>query len=166
MRLRTKLGLISPLHPCWAPSEFASSLHWSKHFFFQLDRDFANELIDLSTAHEHKLYIKTLEDIKKFLHSWESRDKEKDNLQSARERVIWHQWTGGRRRRGRTRRSLGGFRFLTFSFLSDFLSCIFPSHSKNDISTTKRRNFSTLHRFERVCSNDCVCEIQEKKMMI
>jgi len=30
---------------------------------------FAMELADLSTAHEHKLYIKTLEDIKKFLSS-------------------------------------------------------------------------------------------------
>jgi len=35
-----------------------------------ISKDFATELIDLSTAHEHKLYIKTLEDIKKFLHSW------------------------------------------------------------------------------------------------
>lgn len=34
-----------------------------------ISKDFANELVDLSTAHEHKLYIKTLEDIKKFLHS-------------------------------------------------------------------------------------------------
>lgn len=31
--------------------------------------DFAKELIELSTAHEHKLYIKTLEDIKNFLHA-------------------------------------------------------------------------------------------------
>jgi len=34
-----------------------------------INKDFANELVELSTAHEHKLYIKTLEDIKKFLHS-------------------------------------------------------------------------------------------------
>jgi len=34
-----------------------------------ISRDFANQLVDLSTGHEHKLYIKTLEDIKKFLHS-------------------------------------------------------------------------------------------------
>lgn len=31
--------------------------------------DFAKEIVGLSTAHEHKLYIKTLDDIKKFLHA-------------------------------------------------------------------------------------------------
>lgn len=34
-----------------------------------ISSDFAKELVELSTAHEHKLYIKTLEDIKKFLHA-------------------------------------------------------------------------------------------------
>jgi len=34
-----------------------------------ISKDFADQLVELSTAHEHKLYIKTLEDIKKFLHS-------------------------------------------------------------------------------------------------
>jgi len=34
-----------------------------------ISRDFANEIVDVATAHEHKQYIKTLEDIKKFLHS-------------------------------------------------------------------------------------------------
>ena len=38
-------------------------------FSFYLCRDFANEIVDVATAHEHKQYIKTLEDIKKFLHS-------------------------------------------------------------------------------------------------
>jgi len=34
-----------------------------------ISRNFANEIVQLSTAHEHKLYTKTLEDIKQFLHS-------------------------------------------------------------------------------------------------
>lgn len=34
-----------------------------------ISKDFANELVELSTAHEHKLYIKALQDIRKFLHS-------------------------------------------------------------------------------------------------
>merc|ERR1712228_899117 len=34
-----------------------------------INREFANEMVELSTAHEHKLYIKALEDIRKFLHS-------------------------------------------------------------------------------------------------
>jgi len=32
-----------------------------------ISSDFAKEVVELSTAHEHKLYIKTLEDIKQFL---------------------------------------------------------------------------------------------------
>jgi len=34
-----------------------------------ISSDFAKEIVELSTAHEHKLYIKTLEDIKQFLHT-------------------------------------------------------------------------------------------------
>ena len=41
----------------------------TESFSFHLCRDFANEIVDVATAHEHKQYIKTLEDIKKFLHS-------------------------------------------------------------------------------------------------
>jgi len=34
-----------------------------------INSEFAHEVMDLSTAHENKLYIQTLEDINKFLHS-------------------------------------------------------------------------------------------------
>jgi len=120
-----------------------------------ISKDFANELIDLSTAHEHKLYIKTLEDIKKFLHSWESRDKEQEGQFAKFQGKSDLKSVDGGNEEEEEQEAMENSFFMLF----DFILASFHLIPKNE------ETFA-LSIVLRVHSNDCVCEIHEKKKMI